>query len=382
MNKNIGILTQPLHQNYGGLLQAYALQLTLKRMGHNPVIVDRHHSITPEWRKIASHIKTVAYKLLGRKREFTYWPTRSEDETIVQHTNYFIDKYIQPKSRRLHSRNEFNNYIQSQKFDAFIVGSDQVWRPCYSPHLPTYFLDFLKENKEVRKIAYAASFGVDNWEYTEEQTLMAKELVSLFDAISVREDSGVELCRRYLGVKVDHVLDPTMFLSKQDYLDLILAEKEPLSPGNLFTYILDPSEEKQATIEQIAQEKELIPFSVQAKLNTRTKKNCKARIEDLVVPPVTKWLRGFYDAEFVITDSFHGCVFSIIFNKPFIAIGNQERGIARFNSLLSLYGLKKQLNNSSVKNISPAEWTKINELKFEMEKSSLKFLKENLHDKE
>lgn len=378
----IGILTQPLHQNYGGLLQAYALQLTLKRMGYNPVIVDRHHSIVPEWRKIASHIKTVAYKLFGKKREFIYWPTRSEYETIAQHTNYFIDKYIQPKSKRLHSRKEFNNYIQSQKFDVFIVGSDQVWRPCYSPHLPTYFLDFLKENKEVRKIAYAASFGVDNWEYTDEQTLMAKQLAPLFDVISVREDSGVELCRRYLGVKAEHVLDPTMLLNKQDYLDLILAEKEPLSPGNLFTYILDPSEEKQATIEQIAQEKELIPFSVQAKLNTRTRKNCKERIEDLVVPPVTKWLRGFYDAEFVITDSFHGCVFSIIFNKPFIAIGNQERGIARFNSLLSLYGLKKQLNSSSVKNISPAEWTKINELKFEMEKSSLNFLKENLHDKE
>lgn len=102
---------------------------------------------------------------------------------------------------------------------------------------------------------------------------------------------------------------------------------------------------KQSVIKQTAQEKKLVPFSVQAKLNTRTKKNCKVRIQDLIVPSVTKWLRGFYDADFVITDSFHGCVFSIIFNKPFIVLMNQKRGLSRFYSLLRTFEL---LNENSL----------------------------------
>lgn len=384
--KKIGILTQPLKQNYGGLLQAYVLQTVLKRMGYTPIIIDRH-KVSPKWRRLASHIKTLLLKGVGRGRSFTYWPSQHEESLMAHHTDYFINKYIQPKSKRLYTNKELLDYVAQQKMDAFVVGSDQVWRPRYSPHLPTYFLDFLEDNKEVKKIAYAASFGVDAWEFSKSETRMAKRLAPLFDAISVREDSGVSLCKEYLKVDAQHVLDPTLLLAKEDYIALFEAEKEPRSEGDLFTYILDATAEKSEMIAQIANELSLTPFAVQAKTNQRSRKNYKHHIDDLIVPPVTKWLRAFYDAKFVVTDSFHGCVFSILFNKPFIAIGNHDRGLARFNSLLSSFGLANRLffgdsTCSDMKQVvkSKIDWDSVNSNLTNKKEYSLSFIKENMYE--
>ena len=100
----IGILTQPLFNNYGGLLQAYALQTVLKRMGHTPIIIDRQHGYLPQWRKLASPLKTLLLKSIGKNRPFTYFPTQREKSLVAQHTDYFINKYIQPKSKRLYTK--------------------------------------------------------------------------------------------------------------------------------------------------------------------------------------------------------------------------------------------------------------------------------------
>ena len=305
---------------------------------------------------------------------------------MAQHTDYFIKKYIQPKSDRLYTSKRFLDFVNQERFDAFVVGSDQVWRPCYSPHLPTYFLDFVKDNNRVKKTAYAASFGVDAWEFSESETKMAKRLAPLFDAISVREDSGVSLCKEYLNVDAKHVLDPTLLLAKEDYIALFEAENEPRSEGDLFTYILDATTSKSEIIAQVANELSLTPFAVQAKTNKRSRKNYKHHIDDLIVPPVTKWLRAFYDAKFVVTDSFHGCVFSILFNKPFIAIGNHDRGLARFNSLLSNFNLENRLTFEDSDSIdreqrikSKIDWDSVNSNLTNKKEYSLSFIKENMY---
>src|SRR5690606_25016520 len=108
-----------------------------------------------------------------------------------------------------------------------------------SPQLSTFFLDFLENNFYVKKIAYAASFGVSNWEFNNEQTKIFSKLLKLFDAVSVREDSAVELCDNYLGVKATHLLDPTLLLNKEDYELLLENEEKYESTGELFTYILN-----------------------------------------------------------------------------------------------------------------------------------------------
>lgn len=257
----IGIITQPLHTNYGGLLQNYALQQALNRLGHNPVTLDQKNTAIPLWRIIASCIKTFLLKLVGKGSDRQY-PFQVDDEKkayIRQHINRFIEKYI-VHTEPFKYAEEFRSYTVNHQLDALIVGSDQVWRPIYNRNILCSFLDFAK-GLNMKRLTYAASFGVDYWEFSQHQTEQAQELIHDFDAVSVREHSGIDLCRKYLGCDAVHVLDPTMLLDKEDYIRLVENEHEPVSKGNLFTYILDESDEKKRIIEKVSSELNLQPFT-------------------------------------------------------------------------------------------------------------------------
>ncbi len=380
----IGILTQPLHTNYGGLLQAYALQTVLERMGHEAQVVRREwfwNHPDSRWVKTLIWLKAMVCRVLHRP---VYVPVSSEEENAISRfTSVFISDNIKVTSR-IYTNRSLKKEVRNQCFDAYVVGSDQVWRPRYSPCITNFFLDFLAREKHIRRVAYAASFGVDGWEYTPEQTECCAALAGRFDAVSVREDSGITLCRKYLHTEAVHVLDPTMLLEKEDYERLVGNVGEPLSDGKLFCYILDADDEKTALMRRISQFTGLLSFSVMAKLPA-TLKNRRQHLEDCVFPPVTRWLRGFMDAEMVVTDSFHGCVFSIIFNKPFWVVGNAGRGMARFSSLLSMYGLEDRLvTPSSFREIDvnrPIDWSRVNACRKEWQQKSLGFLSEALNQK-
>lgn len=326
----IGILTLPLHTNYGGILQAYALQTVLELMGHEVVVID-----TPNLQPKPSLFtlsKRVVKRLLGKRvGVFSERYHNSTYPVISQYTQPFVDKYIHRKI--VNSPNE----LQEKDFDAIVVGSDQIWRPKYYGKIENAYLSFAK-NWNIKRIAYAASFGTDDWEYTPRQTKVCAKLLKMFDAVSVRESSAVNLCKERFGVDAQHVLDPTMLLDKEDYIRLIEAANTPKSKGTLLNYILDETPEKRTLIEQIAKDKGLVPFRVNSRVE-----NHNAPLEERIQPPVEQWLRGFYDAEFVVTDSFHACVFSILFGKPFVVVGNKERGMARFESLLEMFGLENRL---------------------------------------
>jgi len=373
----IGILTQPLHNNYGGILQNYALQKTLKDMGHEVWTIDRDF-YSPGYRKYASIIKKLLLKPINRNAPIRVWPTKKEEEIIRQHIKTFIKNNIQT-TEKITSTKQLIRLHQKYAFDAYIVGSDQVWRPRYSPCLTNYFLDFVESERNVKKIAYAASFGVDDWEFTEEQTRKCARLTKQFDAISVREDSAVELCKKYLNADAVHLLDPTLLLNKEDYLALINSANTTPSNGDLFVYILDKDEKKTHIANEVAKQKNLTPFELLPKqFLIETNKN---EIEKCIYPPIEQWLRSFLDAKFIITDSFHGTIFSIIFEKPFITIANEKRGLTRFISLLSLLDLNERLvypiNN--VENLTSIKWNKINNI-LNIEKSkSYRFFNEVLN---
>jgi len=379
----IGILTQPLHTNYGGLLQAYALQTTLKRLGHDPLILDRNYSQPSCLKRCLGPVKRCAIKYVMGKRDieiFPFRPSLAQMDTISKETSKFVQKNIN-KTEKLYSTNELKRQAETHQFDAYVVGSDQVWRLTSSPCITNYFLDFVEGGASVKRIAYAASFGVDYWHFDEKTTRQCSRLAKQFDAISVREDSGVELCRKHLGVDAVHVLDPTMLLAPDDYRALLQVEDEPESPGDLMTYILDPSEEKTAVIQRIASALGVKPFTVMPlhRLNVATQNS----IEDCVYPPVTRWLRGYVDAKFVVTDSFHGCVFALLFNIPFIVIGNERRGMTRFVSLLQQFNLRSRLvdllNKSPEKIVSePINYDFVNLKIASLKEYSLGILKNNL----
>lgn len=375
----IGILTLPLHTNYGGILQAYALQKVLKDMGHKVWTIDRE-SKTSCLIKLLSIVKRILYRIFKReKNRIRVWPTIKEERIILKNTNRFIKENINATPKIL-SNHDFY-LLEKYHFDSIVVGSDQVWRPTYSPCLSNYFLDFAKQWKKIKRIAYAASFGVDNWEFSKDQTIKCASLAQCFDAISVREDSAINLCKEYLDVDAIHVLDPTMLLTKEDYIRLVEKDNIPKSKGSLMTYVLDQSPEKEDIVQNIAKELNLIPFSVMPE-NTYSEVGNK-HISTCIYPTVTEWIRGFMDAEYVVTDSFHGTVFSIIFNKPFITIGNHYRGMTRFTSLLKIFGLQERLIASSEelteeKMNTPINFTRINQIKESEQKKSMEFLNNEL----
>lgn len=372
----IGIITLPLHNNYGGILQAYALQKVLQTLGHNAVVIDKSRIIKLSFSyKCISYFKQTVKKLLLDKRTIIRWDKKYNNERtmIGTYTSPFILKYI----KRTVANHNYSN-ITSNEFDAFVVGSDQVCRPKYFGQdiISCAYLSFAKD-WNVKRISYAASFGTEDWEYTEEQTALCKELIQQFDAISVRESSAVKLCKEHLGADALHVLDPTMLLNVSDYVKLFTDAKTPESPGNLMCYILDETEEKQKVIVSVEQALNITAFSVNSKYE-----DPNAPLEERIQPPVETWLRGFYDADFVVTDSFHACVFSILFEKPFIVYGNKDRGMARFHSLLSIFGLENRLitNSEETQKViaEPIDWNAVNVKKKEWKEKSINFLKNSL----
>ena len=370
-----GVLALQLRYNFGGILQAYALQKTLKELGHDAVHIDqcKYVSLGPWYKKYPIYLKRAIRKHLGCEDILVRADVaiNNDSKIISTHTEPFIEKYI----KRIFTK-DFSN-IKESDFDAFVVGSDQVWRTKYFfSKTENAYLDFAKD-WDIKRIAYAASFGTEEWEYNEELTLNCSNLVKKFNAISVRESSAVELCKEKLGVYAQHVLDPTMLLKKEDYISLFEQANIDKSDGNLFCYILDKKGEKDDIVNNIAKMLQLTPFYVNSRYQ-----DSNAPLEERIQQPVEKWLRAFHDAEFVITDSFHACVFSLLFNKPFIVYGNKDRGLTRLYSLLEMFGLEDRLATSleDIEKIllTAIDWKNVNKTHAEWKEKSISFLTNSL----
>lgn len=350
----IGILTLPLHTNYGGILQAYALLTILKQMNHDVILIDLR----------GSRIKNALSELIRKKTIH-----------LDKYLNDFILKYISKTAARYGLKDTLLQF-PSRDYDAIIVGSDQVWRYDYcSPIITRYFLDFVKDGN-IKKIVYAASFGTDKWEYDSLQTEKLAELIKDFCAISVREFSGIDMCKDKLRIEASYMVDPTLLLEKESYLNLV-KKKHSLNNSCLLSYILDENELTNTVIKKVS----TILSCENISINCKEKKVLRMNIKRFL--SIEEWIEGFNNCKYVVTDSFHGCVFSIIFNKPFIVIGNEERGMCRFHSLLSIFGLENRMINSlseltDDKIQESIDWTKIRDLKKELQEKSFLFLKNSL----
>ena len=330
----IAIITLPLIANYGGILQNYALQTVLKRMGHTVETIALPLELQqPWWRKPLAYSKRSVDKYVLRRRKtpvfYEQWYNRTLPALICDMQS-FVATYI--LTRKV---NCFSD-IKEGEYDAFVVGSDQIWRPMYSYRpITNAYLDFAKGWKNTKRVAYAASFGTDQWEYSDLQTRQCTALAALFDGISVREEAAVRLCREHLHCEAVHVLDPTMLLAAEDYVALFKDKKLEAPRGELLTYVLDETPEKARIIEKVANHYQYDTYRANSRFEDWT-----APLAERKQPPVEQWLKDFQDAKFVITDSFHATVFSILFGKPFIVIGNKARGLSRIDSLLKMFGLE------------------------------------------
>lgn len=363
----IGILTVPFNNNYGGYLQSYALMTTLKKMGHQPTLIMRRHNskkVTFRY-KIMYFIKNSIKSILYLSPYNVFY----NEENIFRHRGKdiqrFLHKYIQPQTKYIYTTEELVAECK-ERFDAYIVGSDQVWRSIYVPTiLGNMFLDFTKDWK-VKRIAYAASFGTDCPEYTPEEKRLCGNLIKVFDAVSVREDSGLKVFDDFNwnvpNPKI--VMDPTLLLSKEDY-NALLPIQNLDAKGKVFCYVLDKSDDAQIAIKGIIKQ-----------LNKPLYEITDIQKGDSILPSVESWLSAIRDSEFVITDSFHGTVFSIIFNKPFLVYVNQTRGADRFVSLLHKFGLVDNIisDNTNIKNCFHVDWNSVNDSISRQAKDSISFI--------
>jgi len=352
----VAILNLPVDNNYGGMLQRYALMKALQDMGHEPIHLQTiFHWESPTTKEI---LKRVYHKIRYRQWNATILRERSlrkHYEKQNRGIRPFYERYIR-HTPPIVSLSDFNKY---QDFDAYIVGSDQSWRKSYCVFYPyeTMYLSWLRNDKP-KRITYGVSFGKDENELTLKDIEELAPLYKKFSHVSVRESSAIDLIHSYgwKGPIPVQVLDPTLFFDKDFYISLINASKTKPSQGNLFCYVLDQTEEVNCIIDNKVKEKGATPYFVHLKSQN--------------IVSVEQWLRSFWDAEYIITDSFHGLVFATIFNKPFHLIRNQARGGARFDSLLSILynGTTIDAPNWAIVNQNIAGWREI----------SLNYLEESL----
>lgn len=327
--RRIHILTHPLGANYGGIMQAYALQQVLRQMNYEPVTLDIPFDRRSPLRRWAeAQVRTI--------KRFAYDRSRKSERVVLQYTARFVEQRI-TRSSPLRSDEQLREYYRQHPAHAYIVGSDQVWRQLFVPMLDDYFLRFIPETDTVRRIAYAASFGVDPIDIDPERTALYSELLSRFVGISVRELSAVSVLERRFDVPAQWVLDPTMLITKEEYVAQLGLREKP--SADVFAYMLTDTPYKEQLAQQVAQEHHT---GCQLFAPWRHWTERGGRLEDCILPPVEEWLEGILNARCVVTDSFHGVAFSLIFGKPFVAIVNDRGGCSRFDTLIKLFDLESQ----------------------------------------
>lgn len=361
--KKVAIVTLTHVDNYGNRLQNYALQEILKQFGcevetiYNDVHRFRH--------KVKLFLIDIKYSIVGkddckflRKRKFDEFNTK-----YIKWSKYTAKKYV------------IDSQIENA-YDYFITGSDQVWNPFFS-FFGFYFLDFVC-NKE-KKIAYGASFGVNK--LPPEQINQYSKWLRLFKAISVREKDAIHLTKSLGYQNPVCVLDPTMLLTKEEWSRV--AKKPDWADENKFVlvYFLGSiSTDAQSRIDFLKNKYKVI-YLENEDTPTEYIKSPKAFATD---PLEFLWL--IQNCETFITDSFHGCVFSILFDKEFYVfdrkhqIENNDMN-SRLINLLSTFNMTERYNiQNGMQRYLPADTEYIDKILRYERKKSIDFLKKALED--
>lgn len=365
---NILIRTLPLgNGNYGGILQAWALQQALKELGATPV-TDESRAEGSVGRTASRVQRSVKATLLRVVPESVLSPQRSGvwQRAVIRESsraqlNSFVDEQIDVT--RLYGRRGKLRSQALDDIDLLLVGSDQVWRQPYGK-VTSYMFDFATD-RDIRRASYAASFGRDDMsEYGHKLVARTADLAHQFDAVSVREDSAVRLCAQQWGVEATQHVDPTMLLHGARYAALAGSVASAQAEPYTLSYVLDERQETTRSVEDAAHTLGH-PIRKFMPPQTESYREYRRNPERYSYPSIEEWLGSIRDAQFVITDSFHGTVFSILFNKPFLSIANVERGASRFTSLLALFGLEDRLTapgetHASAALCDPIDWQYVN----------------------
>jgi len=307
----IGILTfWESQDNYGQLLQAFALQTYLQSMGNEVFLIKYRRIASVQNRTLAERIKNFNLKKFLEARFPNLKSSADSDPKIDRHFDSFRKTHINFSELTYDSLEQLKE--APPKADAYVCGSDQVWNNSFSVSCEAFLLGFGSEN--VLRIAYAASFGMKELPVETEQ--LFNDHIHNFDAVSVREKSGVDICQALGYRSAIWVPDPTMLFNKQDWLRLFPDGKaeEKKAGKRLFLYTLgnSPINERESYIDFANNLQDVEIFHVSA--NNDFSGNS--------YPSIPVWIHTLAESDFVITNSFHGTLFSILFNKNFVVLPN------------------------------------------------------------
>lgn len=367
-HKKVGILTLNGYVNYGNRLQNYALQQVLISLGFEVETIRVNRSNKPE---ISERLKSISnlHDLL---------------EKIKNRLNYYLQKNVRHSRERIFREfshkhlNETKNIISNDCearalnsfFDYFVTGSDQVWNPNNLHGTSFFFLTFADKDK---KIAYAPSFGVS--EIENKDKINYKKWLLNMDKLSVREEAGAKIIKELIGKDVPVLVDPTLLLTKKDWLKISKEAKNKPQNKYLLTYFLGG-----------------IPCEYQNQVDIIAKQNNfdiinlgDIKDKDTYITGPSEFIDYINNCSVFCTDSFHGVVFSIILEKPFIVyerIGTTSM-YSRINTLLD----KFDLNFRKAENVSSMDLFHIGflQLKAKLEferKKSFDYLKKSLEIKD
>ena len=343
-------------RNYGSMMTYYALNRILQDMGLSVLMIENPDMDLYENVNGKTHPKRFAQKY------------------------YHISKPY-PVSEL---------YQLNEKCDAFILGSDQLWNYHLSKKYDQmYYLDFVADDK--KKIASATSFGAAKYNGPSGVKHLIQTNLKRFDAISVREDYAVDICRDTFGIESVQVLDPVFVCEAQEYEKVLQDVQPPEKEKFIFAYILDPTPQKgkmladlykkyQTKLDVVLDEPPWDYKMNREKFELADQKGIEFRRN----VPVQEWLWFFKNAEYVVTDSFHGACFSIIFKKKFIVIRNNKRGGLRFTSLLGRFGIMERLVESEEEVVNtdkleaPVDYGNVYEIIHKDKEESMKWLRNAL----
>lgn len=348
--KKIGFITIQ-QANFGSVLQTFATSFILKKMGYHPVLIDYqyptdYHCKNAMGREAKRYVAPLIKRLWKNVFKYTYRLLHgmpigqsSYQNWVNQKTN---KKFLQFQSQieKTNVSYDMVSIIENPPvFDIYMTGSDQTWNPRYYANDYSFLLNFAPDNKP--KIAYAASYGTSEF-YPQYAVDYAKYL-KRYDAISTRESTGVRITKELAGIKAVHCCDPTLLLTKEEWMKFA-AKENPIKEKYVLVYIqayaINPYPYADKLVRRV---KKIVGAKKVVVLNSEIYEIAKG-FKPMIVAGPSDFLRLFADASFIICCSFHSVAFSINFRKPFYAIaGDVPTKDNRQSDIIDTLGLQSRV---------------------------------------
>lgn len=352
--KKVGVITFHDYDNYGAILQSYALQRKLKEVGTEPEIIDYCCDyISNPFRLVNLKEKGLFNYIYGAIGYICYMPRRIKCNRFRKHMKYSERVTID------------NMAPVEDKYDIYMAGSDQIWSYKLTNFDKTYLLDFVKKGK---KTSYAASMGesIPPEEYRDTYSALLKD----FDKIYVRESYGADIVEELTGERPEVTCDPTLLLTAEEWNELAVDPKK--KDKYILVYQLGINTEIVNFVKRLQKKTgykvAYIPFPLVGLLK------CSL---NLTIGPA-EWMGLFKNAEYVVSDSFHGIVFSLLYNKKFFGMTNGHHVNRRMEQLLTRVGLLDRTIDdvSDEKLTEEIDFTYANKELEKMRRESMELLKE------